>query len=249
MELRELSELDLTEGQVNVYEALLELGNAGIHDIQEKTGHERRAIYDILNKLIDKGLVTFIVEKGIKSYQLTHPRNLKETIEKKQEILENLHEKLPQITGMFESKKPKIRAEVYRGNDAMKAFLNEALDYNESYWIGGNSGVEQHTIDMNLWFKRWDIKRVKAKHLMHDLVDHGTFLEDYKPTDIKKHKKNFYKYNQLPKNLRSPMVIIMYGNKVCQVLWGKQSWGFVIESKEIKESFMKYFNYFWKDPW
>lgn len=45
------------------------------------------------------------------------------------------------------------------------------------------------------------------------------------------------------------MVIIIFGNKVGQVLWSNQSFAFVLESKEIKESFMKYFKYFWKDPW
>ena len=69
------------------------------------------------------------------------------------------------------------------------------------------------------------------------------------PNDIAKHKKYYYKYCTLPKNLKSPMVIIIFGNKVCQILWSNQSFGFVLESKEIKDSFMKYFDYFWKDPW
>ena len=248
MDLQELKELNLTNGQIRVYEALLNLGNAGIQKIQEKTSLERRAIYDILNKLIDKGFVSFIVEKGVRSYQITSPKNLKEAIENKQDILSKLTKKIPDIKELFEFTKPKIRAEVYRGNDAMKSLLNEALEH-DTYWIGGNSGVEQYTEDMQLWFKRWMKKRVENKKFMYDLVDYGTNLEDLEPKDVKAHKKNLYKYCQLPKNLKSPMVIILFGNKVCQVLWSKQSFGFVIESKEIKESFMKYFHYFWKDPW
>ena len=249
MNLQELKELNLTAGQIKVYEALLDQGNSGIQKIQEKTSLERRAIYDILNKLMDKGFVTFTVEKGIRSYQLTSPRSIKEAIDEKQEILDSLSKKLPQITDIFNFSKPDIRAEVYRGNEAMKAFLNEALEHDATYWIGGNSGVETCSEDMRLWFKRWTKKRVEAKKFMYDLVDYGTHLEDFKPKDIPKHKKHYYKYYQLPKNLKSPMVIIMFGNKVCQVLWSKQSFGFVLESKEIKESFMKHFHYFWKNPW
>ena len=59
MRLKEMSKLGLTDGQIRVYEALLEIGNGGIQDIQEKTGHERRAIYDILNKLIERGSVSY----------------------------------------------------------------------------------------------------------------------------------------------------------------------------------------------
>ena len=52
-----------------------------------KVEFKRRAIYDILNKLIEKGFVTYTVEKGIRSYQLTSPNNLKEAINKICEII------------------------------------------------------------------------------------------------------------------------------------------------------------------
>jgi len=249
MELPELKELNLTPGQIKVYQAILELGTAGIHSIQEKTGLERRAIYDILNKVIEKGYITYVDEKKSRKYQCTSPRNLKEAIEEKQKTLETLHNKLPKINEIFDFSKPEIRAEVYRGNEAMKALLNEALKYDATYWIGGNSGVETCSEEMRLFFKRWTKKRVEMKKFMYDLVDAGTHLEDFKPNDIEKHKKHLYKYCTLPKNLQSPMVMIMFGNKVAQVLWSKQSFAFVLDSEELNKSFMNYFNYFWKDPW
>ncbi len=249
MELPELKELNLTPGQIKVYQAVLELGTAGIHSIQEKTGLERRAIYDIINKLIQKGFITYIDEKKVRKYQCTHPHNLQEAIEEKQKILETLHSKIPKITDVFTFSKPEIRAEVYRGNESMKALLNEALKHDATYWIGGNSGVETCSEEMRLFFKRWTKKRVELKKLMYDLVDYGTHLEDFKPDDIENHKKHLYKYCTLPENLQSPMVMIMFGNKVVQVLWSKQSFAFVLDSKELNESFMKYFHYFWEDPW
>ena len=249
MELLELKELNLTAKQVSVYQAILDLGTAGIQNIQEKTGLERRAIYDILNKLIDKGFVTYVNESTVRKYQCTHPSNLQAAIEQKQETLKILHDKLPKITDLFNYSKPKLGAEVYRGNEALKALLNEALNYDATYWIGGNCGVETCSEEMRLWFKRWTKKRVKLKKLMYDLVDFGTNLEDFKPTDIVKHKQHLYKYCTLPKNLQSPMVMIMFGNKVAQVLWSKQSFAFVLDSKELNKSFMNYFNYFWREPW
>jgi len=82
---------------------------------------------------------------------------------------------------------------------------------------------------------------------MYDLVDHGSYLEGYEPNKKSQNLKNYYKYCQLPKDLSSPMVIIIFGDKVVQVLWNDQPFAFVLESKQIKDSFMKYFNYFWKD--
>lgn len=247
MELNTLKELGLSKGQVKVYSAVLELGTSGLNKIQEKTGIERRNIYDILNKLIEKGLITYTVEKGKKTFQCTHPNKILEEIKKKEKSLKQLENQIPQIKDLFDISKPEIRAEVFRGNEAMKALLNEALEYKESHWIGGNSGVE--STNLKNWFNHWMKKRAKKKHIMYDLVDYGTFLQGLKPTNIKKHKKEYYKRCELPKDLKSPMVIIIFGNKVAQILWSKQSFAFVLESEQIKQSFMKYFNYFWKDPW
>ena len=250
LNLSELSELNISDGQIRVYEGLLELGQSGIQNIQEKTGLERRAIYDVLNKLIEKGLVTYITEKGIKKYQTTHPKILQELIDKKQVELRLLNDKMPDIIDLFKSKKLKINAEVYRGNSALKALLNESLENEATYWIGGNSGIEDFAgTDMKFWFKQWTRRRVEKKRLMYDLVDFGSYLEDFKPGDIDNHKKNYYKYCTLPEDLKSPIVVLIFGNKVAQVLWSKQPFAFVMESKEVKESFMKYFNYFWKNPW
>ena len=248
MQLNELKELGLTEGQAQTYSALLEFGDSGIQKIQEKTGLNRRAIYDILNKLVEKGYATYIEEKGIRKYQVTHPKNILSAIEEKEKSLQNLKNKIPQITSLFQEKKNEIDAEVYRGNEAIKSLFEESLEYKATYWIGGNSGVESCNKEMALWFKRWMIKRVNKKQMMYDLVDYGSFLEDLPPKDIKKHKANYYKYCQLPKELSSPMVICIFGNKVVQLLWSQKPFAFVLDSKEIKDSFMKYFEHFWREP-
>lgn len=117
--------------------------------------------------------------------------------------------------------------------------------------MGGNSFENYKEVPENLqvYFEHWMKKRVKKKHLMHDLVSYGTHLKGLEPNKISEHKKQHYKYCQLPKDVYVPMVAIIFGNKVAQVIWGQQSFAFVMESKKIKESFMKYFNHFWKNPW
>lgn len=247
MDLKNLKELGLSDGQIAVYSAVLELGISTLNKIHEKTGIERRNIYDILNKLIERGFIAYTVEKGKKTFQCTHPIRISEEIKKRQEALKELNSQVPIMASLFDVKKPEIRAEVYRGNEAMKALLDETLNYKEQYWIGGNSGVENTSLKN--WFRHWMDRRVEKKRLMYDLVDYGTYLEGLKPNDIETHKKNYYKYCQLPKELKSPMVILIFGNKVAQILWSKKSFAFVLESEEIKESFMGYFHYFWKNPW
>ena len=188
MDLENLKELNLSDGQIRVYSAVLELGTSNLNSIHEKTGIERRNIYDILNKLIERGFISYITEKGKRTYQCTHPNKILEEIHAKQATLKRLEVEVPQIKSLFEFSKPEIKAEVYRGNESMKALLNEALEYKETYWIGGNSDVEKFALKN--WFKHWMQRRIEKKHKMYDLVDYGTYLEDFKPTDRAKHKKS-----------------------------------------------------------
>ena len=53
MTLEILRKIGLSEGEIKVYNALLDLGTSSLNQIHEKTGIERRNIYDILNKLIE----------------------------------------------------------------------------------------------------------------------------------------------------------------------------------------------------
>ncbi|MEK6964248.1 MAG: helix-turn-helix domain-containing protein [Nanoarchaeota archaeon] len=246
MNLKNLKELGLSEGQISVYSATLDLGTSTLNSIHEKTGIERRNIYDILNKLIERGFISYTVENGKRAYQCTSPSNVLEEIKRKKEALDILEKETSKIMNMFNLSKPKIRAEVYRGDDALKALLEESLNYKESFWIGGNSEV--YNTNLKAWFNHWMARRVEKRHMMYDLVDHGTWLDGLKPNDKAAHKKSHYQYCALPKNLASPLIIVIFGNKVAQVLWSKQPFAFVLESEEIKESFMKYFHYFWKKP-
>jgi len=189
-------------------------------------------------------MISYTIEKGKRTYQCTHPEKILEEIKNKEKNLMELKDSIPQVTELFNSSKAEIRAEVFRGNDSIKALLDESLNYKEQYWIGGNSELEN--TQLKTWFKHWMTRRTEKKIWLYDLLDYGTYLEGLEPNKLQKHKKNYYKRYELPKNLSSPMVIFIFGDKVAQILWRDQPFAFVLESKQIRESFMKYFNYFWK---
>jgi|TARA_Y100000310_G_C20672277_1_gene810937 predicted transcriptional regulator len=255
MNIEFLRKIGLTEGEIKVYNALLEIGVSGLNKIHERTAIERRNIYDILNKLIEKGLVSYTIEKGKKTFQITHPKKILSYLEEKKKDLEETEKEVePHVNDLlqvFNQSKEETRAEVFRGNESIKTLAAEILEYKESFWMGGNSFEKYKAVPKNLqvFFNHWMKKRAKQKHIMHDLVSYGTYLKGLEPNKINIHKKSFYKYCTLPKNMYMPMVIIIFGNKVAQIQWGEQSFTFVIESKKIKESYMKYFNHFWKNPY
>ena len=65
MEEELLAEFGLTRNEIRVYLTLLKMGSALAGEITEKTGIHRRNIYDSLERLQEKGLVSFVIINNI----------------------------------------------------------------------------------------------------------------------------------------------------------------------------------------
>ena len=248
MALEILRKIGLTDGEIKVYSAVLGIGISTINKIHERTGVERRNIYDILNKLIEKGLVSYTIEKGKRTYQITHPNKIIGYIEEKKHELEMVEEEvgkeIPSIIETFELRKPEIKAEIYRGQDGLKAIFEDMLNYRENWFIGGNGGVQKY---MPFFWENWNRRRLKKKVYWRDLIDEDTHMEIFKKmTKEQLRRLQFCDIKVLPKELAGPHVIFIYGDKIANVLWSENSFAFVIQNKEIADSYKKYFNYLWK---
>ena len=89
--IEELTRLGLTINESKVYLALLELGSTNAGKIIKKTKLHRNIVYDNLDKLIEKGLVSFVIIKNTKYFETTSPSELKGYVSKqKQDILNKL---------------------------------------------------------------------------------------------------------------------------------------------------------------
>lgn len=239
--IEELRKLGLSEGEIKVYDALLDLGLSPINKIHEKTGIERRNIYDILNKLIERGLVTYIVENKKRFFQIAHPKNIIGYIEGKKGKLERIEseirEKIPALVKKFEFTKPPINAEVFRGQQGIKAVWEDMLNYKTTYWIGSGRYIPKA---FPLWFANWNKRRIEKKKKWRNICRYEMRLEV---------TKSLYKYESakfLPKEWSgNPTVIAIFGNKVVNFLTGKDLFAFVIESKELAENYKLYHKYLW----
>ena len=63
--IQNLVNLGLTEGEAKVYTALLGTGSSTVGPIVKASGVASSNIYDILERLIEKGLVSFIIKSKL----------------------------------------------------------------------------------------------------------------------------------------------------------------------------------------
>lgn len=235
-----LRRIGLSEGEIRIYTALLEEGRSALNKVHEKTGIERRNIYDILNKLIERGLVTYVEENKRRIFQVSHPSKIIGYIEEKKNDVERMQEEakkeLPSLLVKYGAVRPDVNAELFRGAEGIKAVWDDMLNAKRIYWIGSGRYIPKN---MPHFFMGWDKRRVERKIIMMNLVRHEL-------------RKGFRKYRLeharfLPKAFSgNPTVIAIYNDKVVDFMLGKALFAFVIESKELAESYVRYHRYLWE---
>lgn len=241
MALEILRKIGLSEGEIKVYNSLLDLGHSSLNQIHEKTGIERRNIYDILNKLIERGLTGYITENKRKVYSISSPKKILGYVEEKKHELDKIkHEldiEMPLIMDRYASKKSKIGAQIYRGTNGIKAIYEDILNYKEHYFIGGGRYVMKN---LPHFWENFNLRRIKSKIRFYNLV-----REELKG-GIKRLKYEHIKY--LPKEFSgSPNVIFIWGNKVANILFADEFFAFIIESKEVADNYRGYHKYLWEN--
>ncbi len=239
MALEILRKIGLSDGEIKVYNALLDLGSSSLNHIHEKARIERRNIYDILNKLIGRGLIGYVIENKRKVYSISNPNKILGYIEERKndfdKIKEEISSEMPAIFEKFNSKKLKINAQIYRGTNGVKAIYEDILNYKVHYFIGGGRYVMKNL--PNYW-NNFNLRRIKSKIKFYNLVRYE--LKD-------RIQKLPYEYIKvLPREFSgNPNVIFIWGNKVANVLFEEEFFAFVIESRQIADNYQRYHNYLW----
>lgn len=237
MKLDKLAVLGLTNGEIKVFEAVLGVGIANINMIHEKTGFERRAIYDIINKLLEKGLLSYTIEEGKKTYQCAPPSVIKAAIERKEQEVKAAQELLAQLKEEYKAKKPQVRFETFRGKEGMKTIFEDMLNYKNIYVIGGGFYLVK---ELPHFWPQYNKRRIKAKSTWHNLII-WELRKNIPETELVKAKI-------LPKEFSgNPVAILIYGNKVVNLSWGDEMFAFVTESKNMAQNYKKYHKYLWKN--
>ncbi len=89
-----LQELGLNKRESICYSSLLELGSSRVGDIIKKTGIPSSKIYEILDKLIKRGFVTYVIKNNVKHFQASDPKTLLNYIEERKRKIEEI---MPQL--------------------------------------------------------------------------------------------------------------------------------------------------------
>ncbi len=234
MELAKLLQnLGLEEKECKVYLVLLQLGETTATKISEKTNLDRTLIYQLANKLIEKGLVSYIIKNNVKYFSSANPKKLLQDLKEKEL---QLQEAMPELVSLAKTKEEETKVEVFKGKEGLKTVLKNILREGKDYLVFGEEGKFQEALPV--YIHQFLLQIVKKK--MHEKV---LVREDLRGIALKS-KNSEFRY--LPKEYLSPVTIAVYGNKVANLIWTAPYYAILIENKEVSDSLRSQFNALWK---
>ena len=234
----DLQQLGLTKIEAKVYLALLKIGSTTTGPLVRATELHRATVYDVLKRLIEKGLVNYIIKEKTKYFEATKPGHLvdilkeeKEELKKREETAMHLVYKLNKIQELSKSKET---AHVFVGVKGVKTVLDDTIG-NELLILGSSGRFRDR---LGPYFYKF-LKRNKELKVKIRLIA----SESVKETNIPKFvwgEKRF-----IPKQYESPISIMIFGDKVATFVWAEKPIAFLIESKEAADSYRNYFEMLW----
>lgn len=231
MNIETLEKTGLNANEAKVYLALLELGPSLAGKITERSKVNRRTVYDVLESLIDKGLVSYVIEASRKMFEAADPLRFLDILEERKK---EIQEALPELRAKKEASGKKQEATIFRGKKGIKTIFQDILRHKE-YWVFGSSGKFKEILGpfFSLFQKQIKEKRIKLRLLISETA---------RETDIALHAQEV---RFLPKEYTTLISTIVYSNKVAIVSWTENPVGFLLDDKQTADSYRTYFKFMW----
>ena len=163
-----LQEIGLSPNEAKIYEGLLDIGVSSVPEISLKIGVHKRNIYDIIPKLMRKGLIYQIAGAKEKKYAPVEPNKLKDLLWEKAEKLRQI---LPALTSQFEKATTNEAVYIYKGSEGFKNYLRDILTAGEDvYFVGAKGGWFDK--DLQPFIEKFLESAAKKKIKYHHIFDY-----------------------------------------------------------------------------
>jgi DNA-binding transcriptional ArsR family regulator len=229
IDTKSLVNAGLSASESLVYLALLKRGTATVKDIAKDSGFHRTNIYDVLEQLKEKGLVSMFREGKISQYRASNPLALQQYLREKQEWLAGV---LPDLQALQGIAGDQVVVDVFKGDAGMKTAFNEMLRLGEPLYAFGVRGQlrEKLPIFAAQWIREQKAQRLPyyAMYTSHESIPHNC-------TEVR----------LVAERDDQPVATFIYGDNVCINIWSPALVAIVIRSKEVAQTYKRHFDLMW----
>ena len=228
----------MNEKQAKIYLASLELGETTIKEIAKKAEIKRTTIYDLIDEMLESGLLKQTIKGTRKKFIAASPEELQLLVQKREALLSQI---MPALNSMSNvgNVKPKIR--FYEGQEGLGEIYADTLKYSSEILAFASDDVVK-VLGMD-WATHYIKQRAQKRIYYKGIIPRSALIE-----------KEFASKNQ--EQLRSIKMIdgkkyplsneiMIYGHQKIAIISAKDAMGIIIESAEIYRTQKSLFELLW----
>ncbi len=245
---RVLQEIGLTSSEIRVYLSLLDLGDSTRSAIVKKSGISGSKVYDILDKLRQKGLISIYDQNRVRHFKPITPQQILNYIGRKREEIDKIEQDaksiLPSLLLKFNTSAKPGGVELLSGLKGMEIIFTEQVDMLQKgetcYVIGGTKGTGEAAV--MAFFQKIHLlrenKRIKTK-MLYNLPQKKIIEELFSPGRFPHTEIRYIKHT-------SPVAINVYKDRTVIIIFSDPITAIHIQSDDVAASFKEYFDLLWK---
>src|SRR3989344_3745202 len=104
MEISALKEIGLSDGEIKTYLELIKHDETLVSELAERTGINRTMTYQILNNLLKRGFVSYVIKNNVKYFRASNPSRILEFLKEKELNIQKLLPDLLKVSSKTEKK-------------------------------------------------------------------------------------------------------------------------------------------------
>lgn len=237
-----LAEVGLTERETKVYLSLLELSLTTTGPLVKKSGVPNSKIYEILESLQNKGLVSWIIKGKTKYFQASEPKKILTLFKEKEREIESL---IPTLEAKQLLAKEKQSTELFEGLSSIRSMflelISDAKKGEDLYGFG--AGETSKIKEVADFFEWWGARKALA-----GLKDHLLISLKSKKLVETIHKKSLDKLKKIMRysKVSFPGDVAIFRDKVIILYWKENPTAILITSKYLAEQYKQFFLGLWE---
>lgn len=242
MNLEMLEKIGLTKSETKVYLALLEMGSSTTGPIVDKSKVSSSKIYEILEKLMRKGLASYVIKGNVKYFEAASPERIIDYINEKEDEFKKQRKEIENIIPKLMFKKlPSLEqgATIYKDIRGLKSAYIKLLSN-----IGKKDEGLFFYIHGEEYAKKADSFYLSIQNLLKVGHFRGISNEEGRKSALFKKERKYINVKFV--NFPIPGNVEVCKDRLLLISWENPIIAVFIQSRSISDNFRKYFNAVWK---
>lgn len=233
-----LAELGFSPSEIAVYTFLLKQGPSYPNRISAAIGINRTNVYEALDRLVRKGVVTHVAKNKVKWFEAKLPESIAAIVSQREEefraLKASIGKEIKELQAIRQDAKP-LEATIFVGKKGLRSLFEEMLEKRKPVCILASQFQLKEVFGP--YFELWHKQRIAL-----GIAQRTIFPQKFKGT---LEQRKYLQYKFVDDRFTNPTTTIIFGDVCVFIQWCREPLSIRIQNSEIARSHQNYFDMLW----